>query len=154
MFTHRRAYGDGLEQTLRFNSSPWTPDNFRRLTPRVSRAPILPDGRMGEMAMPIPPFGGMGGFGCPAGSRDRFFGTLKQVAKQVKFENCTSVAQAMESFRFWYNRVRPHQNLGGRTPGEAWSKIDPFTLPVRRSRPFQAWGGVLTGCVITHGRRC
>ncbi|MEN9306474.1 MAG: hypothetical protein RL173_406 [Fibrobacterota bacterium] len=76
------------------------------------------------------------------------------MAKQVKFEKRTSVAQAMESFRFWYNRVRPHQNLGGRTPVETWNKTDPYTLPIRRSRPFQAWDGVLTGIVITHGRRC
>jgi transposase InsO family protein len=88
------------------------------------------------------------------GRVERFFGTLKRMAKRVKFENRASVGQAMETFRFWYNRVRPHQNLGGRTPMEAWNKVDPYTLPVRRSRPFQAWDGVLTGVVITHGRRC
>ncbi|MEK7394186.1 MAG: integrase core domain-containing protein [Fibrobacterota bacterium] len=88
------------------------------------------------------------------GRIERFFGTLKRMSERVKFENRASVGQAMETFRFWYNRARPHQNLGGRTPVEAWNKVDPFTLPVRRSRPFQAWDGVLTGSVITHGRRC
>ena len=88
------------------------------------------------------------------GRIERFFGTLKRMSERVKFENCASVGQAMETFRFWYNRARPHQNLGGRTPVEAWNKVDPFTLPVRRSRSFQAWDGVLTGSVITHGRRC
>ena len=88
------------------------------------------------------------------GRVERFFGTLKRVAKQVKFENRALIAQAMETFRFWYNQVRPHQNLGGRTPGEAWRKVDPYALPVRWSRPFQAWDGVLIGQVITHGRRC
>ena len=51
------------------------------------------------------------------GRVERFFGTLKRMAERVMFENRSSVAQAMDSFRFWYDQVRPHQSLGGRNTG-------------------------------------
>ena len=61
----------------------------------------------------------------------------------------------------WSHTACPEEPTSCVTPGvrrlegmEAWGKIDPYTRPVRRSRPFQAWDGLLTGVVITHGRRC
>jgi len=41
--------------------------------------------------------------------------------------------------------VRPHQNLGGLTPAEAWSGIDPYAAAPKQAIWFEGWGGMLTG---------
>jgi hypothetical protein len=41
-------------------------------------------------------------------------------------------------FRFFYNHVRPHQNLYGSTPAEAWVGIDPFADGFRKEYWFEA----------------
>jgi hypothetical protein len=52
---------------------------------------------------------------------------------------------ALTTFTFWYNAVRPHQNLGGRTPLEAWQGIDPYRRAPKREEWFEAWDGLLQG---------
>ncbi len=52
---------------------------------------------------------------------------------------------ALDAFVVWYNEVRPHQSLEGRTPWEAWHGIDPFIHLAKRVRFFSAWDGLLTG---------
>ena len=47
-------------------------------------------------------------------------------------------------FRFFYNHVRPHQNLYGSTPAEAWVGIDPFADSPKEYW-FEAWDGLLKG---------
>ncbi|MGH9509739.1 MAG: integrase core domain-containing protein [Terriglobales bacterium] len=49
---------------------------------------------------------------------------------------------ALVPFRFWYNHVRPHQHLAGRTPAEVWAGCD---RPVGDPRWFTAWDGLLGG---------
>jgi hypothetical protein len=51
----------------------------------------------------------------------------------------------LNTFQHWYNHVRPHQNLDGRTPAEAWYGIDPYTKPPKQEHWFEAWDGLLTG---------
>jgi putative transposase len=58
------------------------------------------------------------------------------------------LTRALVLFRFWYDAVRPHQNLAGATPLEAWHEIDPFARPPRRAIWFSAWDGMLTGYVM------
>jgi hypothetical protein len=41
--------------------------------------------------------------------------------------------------------VRPHQNLGGATPAEAWTEIDPYTTQDKGECWFEAWEGLLLG---------
>lgn len=52
---------------------------------------------------------------------------------------------ALVQFRFWYNHVRPHQNLDGRTPAEVWRGIDIFTKGYKQQYWFKEWDGLLTG---------
>jgi len=59
------------------------------------------------------------GPGCPwqNGRVERFFGTLKEKLDRLAVDSFEALSQALTEFRFFYNHVRPHQNLGGRTPG-------------------------------------
>jgi hypothetical protein len=76
---------------------------------------------------------------------ERFFGTLKAKLDQLAIESFAALDQASVEFRFFYNHVRPHQNLNGRTPAEAWAGVDPFTTKHKGEYWFDAWDGLLTG---------
>lgn len=75
---------------------------------------------------------------------ERFFGTLKQKLNQIVVADYQQLNVALEIFRDWYNVVRPHQSLGGCTPGEVWRGVD--TRGARRLvEPYSAWDGLLRG---------
>ncbi len=78
---------------------------------------------------------------CPwqNGRIERFFGTLKDKVNQWQVGNPEQLGGALTQFRFWYNHVRPHQNLGGRTPAEVWRGIDIFTEGHKHEYWFEAW---------------
>ncbi|KAF0143503.1 MAG: Integrase core domain-containing protein [Nitrospirae bacterium] len=84
---------------------------------------------------------------CPwqNGRIERFFGTLKEKLDQWQVNGSEQLEGALVQFRFWYNHVRPHQNLDGRTPAEVWSGIDVFTKGHKEEYWFEAWDGLLTG---------
>ncbi len=84
---------------------------------------------------------------CPwqNGRVERFFGTLKASLDQLAVDSFDALNQALGEFRFYYNLVRPHQNLDGRTPAEAWAGVDPFTIQHRGEYWFEAWDGLLQG---------
>ena len=52
---------------------------------------------------------------------------------------------ALVQFRTWYNFIRPHQNLDGRTPAEIWQGVDIFVNRPRREYYYSGWDGLLTG---------
>ena len=56
--------------------------------------------------------------GCPwmNGRIERLFGTLKEKLDQVRINGEGPLLHLLPDFRFWYNHVRPHQNLNGLTP--------------------------------------
>lgn len=85
--------------------------------------------------------------GCPwqNGRVERFFGTLKQKMNQWSVASLEELGNALVQFRFFYNHVRPHQNLGGRTPAEAWSRVDIFVREAKMEYWFEAWDGLLQG---------
>ncbi len=85
--------------------------------------------------------------GCPwqNGRIERLFGTLKQLLDQWMVAGSEQLNRDLDAFRYWYNRVRPHQNLDGCTPVEAWNGIDPYAKPQKQERWFEAWDGLLTG---------
>lgn len=89
--------------------------------------------------------------GCPwqNGRIERLFGTLKQKLDQWPVSGFTQLNHDLDLFRRWYNHVRPHQNLDGRTPAEAWNGTDPYKTKPRREYWFEAWGGLLTGYLLT-----
>ena len=81
---------------------------------------------------------------CPwqNGRIERFFGTLKQKLDTITVADGHALALQLGAFRVWYNHVRPHQHLLGRTPAEAWGgRSKASGVPLH----FSAWGGRLTG---------
>lgn len=86
---------------------------------------------------------------CPwqNGRIERFFGTLKPYLKQWQFDGALALDLSLAEFGNWYNAIRPHQNLDGRTPLEAWNNVDPFHAPCPpKSVEFvQNWDGLLAG---------
>lgn len=89
---------------------------------------------------------------CPwqNGRIERFFGTFKSVADRVLFE-AQNFQISLNEFAFWYNHIRPHRHLYGRTPDEAWSGIDPYLQAPKSCRKFSAWDGMLTGFQMEYG---
>jgi transposase InsO family protein len=89
---------------------------------------------------------------CPwqNGRIERFFGTFKAYADRVVF-NAKRLQAALDEFAFWYNSVRPHRHLGGRTPEEAWNNIEPYEQAPKICRKFSAWHGMLRGYRIGYG---
>jgi transposase InsO family protein len=85
--------------------------------------------------------------GCPwqNGRVERFFGTLKATLDRFAVDSLEALNGALGEFRFFYNHVRPHQNLGGRTPAEAWAGDLPFARPSKGEYWFEAWDGLLCG---------
>lgn len=85
--------------------------------------------------------------GCPwqNGRIERLFGTLKQVLDCWIVAGIAQLNRDLDNFRYWYNHIRPHQNLDGRTPAEAWNGIDPYAKPVIQEHWFEAWDGLLSG---------
>ena len=84
---------------------------------------------------------------CPwqNGRIERFFGTLKDRLDLRPVLDGAQLDKDLATFRFWYNRVRPHQNLDGCTPSEVWRGVDPLKRRVRLRRWFSAWDGLLLG---------
>ncbi|MGH8355400.1 MAG: integrase core domain-containing protein, partial [Pseudomonas sp.] len=112
-------------------------DNERIFTGRVFRAGLRLAGIRQQLSDP----------GCPwqSGRIERLFGTLKGKLDRWRVSNGEQLQAALDTFAFWYNAVRPHQNLGGRTPLEAWQGIDPYRHPPKREDWFEAWDGLLQG---------
>ena len=55
---------------------------------------------------------------CPwqNGRVERFFGTLKATIKHLPKQNDSDLPYLIHSFEFWYNQIRPHQNLDNQIP--------------------------------------
>ena len=89
--------------------------------------------------------------GCPwqNGRIERLFGTLKEKLDRWITPDFAQLNRDLDLFRRWYNHIRPHQNLDGRTPAEAWQGVDPYTRTPRREYGFAAWEGLLTGYLLT-----
>ena len=85
--------------------------------------------------------------GCPwqNGRVERFFGTLKNKLDCLEVVSLDALNLALAEFGFWYNQVRPHQNLDGRTPAEAWAGVNPFVARIKKEYWFEAWEGLLQG---------
>ena len=79
------------------------------------------------------------------GRIERFFLTLKQKLDRILPQDTASLDQLLAELRFWYNTVRPHQNLQGHTPWEAWHGINPFVEIPASVWQFNGWGGLLKG---------
>jgi len=92
--------------------------------------------------------------GCPwqNGRIERLFGTLKQKLDQWQVPDMAALNHDLVIFSYWYNHIRPHQNLNGQTPAEAWRGINPYKTTPKRERWFTAWDGLLTGYELKYWR--
>lgn len=95
--------------------------------------------------------------GCPwqNGLIERLSGSLKQKLNQIAVDDALQLNFALNTFRDWYNEIRPHQGLDGRTPTEARAWLTATNLEElpdnktdRSAEPFVAWDGLLTGYQI------
>lgn len=112
-------------------------DNERIFTNRLFRVALRLAGIRQQFSDPGRPW--------QNGRIERLFGTLKGKLDRWRVLDHKQLQRALDSFAFWYNAVRPHQNLGGRTPLEAWHRIDPYRHPPRQELWFEAWDGLLQG---------
>lgn len=79
------------------------------------------------------------------GRIERFFGTLKRKLDHWVVSDLEGLNVSLAEFRLWYNHIRPHQHLQGKTPAEIWKGIDVFRHPHQHVIKFEAWEGLLTG---------
>jgi transposase InsO family protein len=84
------------------------------------------------------------------GRIERLFGTLKERLNHFSLADFSGLQLALAEFRVQYNLLRPHQHLDGRTPHEAWRKINPYQRPPKQIRYLVAWGGLLTGFYLQY----
>ncbi|WDE07032.1 transposase family protein [Thalassomonas viridans] len=77
------------------------------------------------------------------GRIERFFGTFKNKIRQLDLSGFSSLQHELDRFRFWYNHIRPHQNLAGYTPMEVWrNKANRHSS---KAVWVNDWQGLLTG---------
>lgn len=79
------------------------------------------------------------------GRIERFFLTLKQKLDSWEIPDFEALTYSLTDFLIWYNAIRPHQNLCGRTPQEIWNVTDVFSRKSRKQYWFEAWDGLLVG---------
>lgn len=82
------------------------------------------------------------------GRIERLFGTLKPLLKKLALADAWALDRELFEFRLFYNHVRPHQNLNGRTPQEVWhagSDCSPLSPCRERPKLVSALGGLLVG---------
>ena len=81
------------------------------------------------------------------GRIERLFGTLKPLLKQLEIPNSNALQAALIEFSSFYNHVRPHQNLNGLTPAEAWQGYTQQDIRQNIKSPLlvQALDGLLIG---------
>jgi transposase InsO family protein len=80
------------------------------------------------------------------GRIERLFLTVKEVIRQRSTRDGSNAVNAkdLHRIRSWYNHLRPHQHLDGRTPAEVWNRKDPDRR--RPARWVSDWDGILAGC--------
>ncbi len=86
---------------------------------------------------------------CPwqNGKIERLFGSLKYMLRRLSLADGGAIDGLLADWRCWYNTIRPHQNLGGMTPQEAWDGVDPFHAPQapKEVRFVEGWDGLIAG---------
>jgi putative transposase len=82
---------------------------------------------------------------CPwqNGRVERFFGTLKRSLNHWHVDTGEELDEGLRRFRLFYNHVRPHHHLQGRTPAESWAGTNVFAQSSRMTEWMNMWEGVL-----------
>jgi transposase InsO family protein len=78
---------------------------------------------------------------CPwqNGRVESLIGTLKRLLAPWHIKDGTQLDRALTHVRTWYNHLRPHQHLHGRTPAEVWAGVDVFAPTVRSRAWLWRW---------------
>lgn len=84
------------------------------------------------------------------GRIERYFGTLKSAMHGLTFPDATGLRLALAEYRAFYNDVRPHQHLHGKTPSETWAHIDPYRRSPRSVAWYEGGGGRWRGWRLYH----
>ncbi len=73
------------------------------------------------------------------GKAERFFRTLKYWCRlTLFFISRNSIQKKVDTYRDWYNNVRPQWGLGCRTPDEVWNGVNlPEPVPIRARDPVK-----------------
>ena len=82
------------------------------------------------------------------GRIESFFGRIKPFIGQINIHSQAGLQNAIDEIRHFFNHVRPHRNLGGLTPAEAWqglTPIDIFQTPPKSAQLVQLLDGLLVG---------
>ncbi|UAA37611.1 integrase core domain-containing protein [Paraneptunicella aestuarii] len=72
-------------------------------------------------------------------------GTFKARINKLLVQDAEQLHHLLPDFIHWYNTVRPHSHLNGRTPMEVWNGVDIFQTGYKQARHYEKWGGLLTG---------
>ncbi|MCO7227589.1 integrase core domain-containing protein [Pleionea sp. CnH1-48] len=80
------------------------------------------------------------------GKVERFFGTLKSKTRTLLFDNQNHLNNELNTFRFWYNHVRTHDYLDGKTPTQCWDSTKHSNR--EKAQWFDKWRGLLRGYYI------
>jgi putative transposase len=87
-------------------------------------------------------------FTCYQNARvETFFSNLKRQLRQWP-QAMRDLPTRLAEYRFWYNFVRPHQSLFGRTPAEVWKAHDIFSARPVEEAWFEGWDGHLAGPIF------
>ncbi len=122
-----------------------SPGSLNLTSSRLFRSVLVLAGIRHQRSDPHCPLRLRSGQAWQNGRIERLFGTLKQKLDQWEVAGFEVLNVSLDEFCFFYNFVRPHQHLGGRTPADAWSGVNPFTAKIKREYWFEAWGGLLQG---------
>jgi hypothetical protein len=87
---------------------------------------------------------------CPwqNGRIERLFGSLQQHLNRISFDTAEQLQTLLNEFMVWYNTIRPHQHLQGRTPEEVWRGVDYTTTAPRSMDWCTGWDGLLSGAKL------
>ncbi len=69
---------------------------------------------------------------------------MKQSFSDLVFPNTKSLELGVQEFRLYYNHIRPHQHLYGKTPAEVWSNRPMATSKTHEALYFSGLCGNVT----------
>ncbi len=88
------------------------------------------------------------------GRIERLFGTLKPILRRIRPVSMAILQKALTGFGHFYNQVRPHQNLGGLTPDEAWHGKNLVQVQQTHAQAQGHWVQALDGLLVGYHVRC
>jgi transposase InsO family protein len=115
-------------------------DNESCLTSWMFRAGLALLGIRQQRSAPMAPW--------QNGRIERLFGSFKAALRQIDVPGLRGheVCQhSLDEFRLWYNHLRPHHHLDGRTPAQAWAGFRVGRKTKGMPKLVELWNGALIG---------